>query len=185
MIYLMRHGLDDESYVGGYSDIDLIDEGIEQVRDVGKWLCEMDFIFENIYTSDVKRTITTANIINKYLELPLILDGNLRELDKGVLNGMKKDIAMDLYFKYMVNKDINVKYPGGESMMEFYLRIKDLLNDFSKYENSLVVTHRGVINMIYYILLRMDVDFDKEKFDVVHASVHELDLKKSKIRRIR
>ena len=32
MIYLMRHGLDDERYVGGFSDVSLIDEGIEQVK---------------------------------------------------------------------------------------------------------------------------------------------------------
>lgn len=185
MIYLMRHGLDDESYVGGYSDVDLIDEGVEQVDDVGKWLCEMNYTFENIYTSDIKRAVTTANIINEYLNIPVLLDKNLRELNKGILNGMKKDDAMNLYFKYMINKDINMKYPNGESMMDFYLRIRNLLTYFSKYENSLVITHRGVINMIYYILLRKEVDFDKERFGVVHASVHELDLNKSKIRRIR
>ena len=27
MIYLLRHGLDDESYIGGYSDVSLIPEG--------------------------------------------------------------------------------------------------------------------------------------------------------------
>lgn len=185
MIYLMRHGLDDESYVGGYSNVDLIDEGIEQVIEVGKWFCEMNFKINKIYSSDIKRAVSTANIINDYLNLPLMLDKNLRELNKGLLNGMKKEVAMDLYFKYMNNMDINLKYPNGESMIDFYIRIRELLVDFSKYENSLLVTHRGVINMIYYKLYDMDVDYNKEKFDVTHASVHELDLKKSKIRRIR
>ena len=33
MIYLMRHGKDDERYVGGYSDVDLTREGQRQVLD--------------------------------------------------------------------------------------------------------------------------------------------------------
>ena len=33
MIYLIRHGLDDEAYIGGWSDVDLISEGIEQVEE--------------------------------------------------------------------------------------------------------------------------------------------------------
>ena len=31
MIYLLRHGLDDEDYIGGHSDVDLIDEDIYYV----------------------------------------------------------------------------------------------------------------------------------------------------------
>ena len=33
MIYLLRHGLDDENYVGGWSDLDLIPEGVNQVNE--------------------------------------------------------------------------------------------------------------------------------------------------------
>ena len=32
MIYFLRHGLDDERYIGGWSEVDLTDEGVEQVR---------------------------------------------------------------------------------------------------------------------------------------------------------
>ena len=32
MIYLMRHGQDDENYIGGWSDVSLIPEGIVQVN---------------------------------------------------------------------------------------------------------------------------------------------------------
>ena len=28
MIYLMRHGQDDENYIGGWSDVSLLSEGI-------------------------------------------------------------------------------------------------------------------------------------------------------------
>lgn len=185
MIYLVRHGLDDESYIGGHSNIDLIEEGIIQVNDLGNWFYQSKFDVDKIFTSDIKRAVSTASIINEYLNLLLILDDELRELDKGLLTGIKKDDAMILYPSYMNISDINVRYPGGESMFDFYLRIKKLLLNMSKYENSIVVTHRGVINMIYCYLLNDDIHLNKEKYNVKHASVHELDLIKRKIRRIK
>lgn len=38
MIYLLRHGLDDENYIGGWSDISLTEEGIKQVQYATKFL---------------------------------------------------------------------------------------------------------------------------------------------------
>ena len=185
MIYLVRHGLDDENYIGGHSDVDLIEEGIVQVNDLGKWFYQSNFNVDKIFTSDVKRAVSTASIINKYLNLELFLDNNLRELDKGLLTGMRKDDAMFLYPTYVNINDVAIKYPNGESMNDFYLRIKKLLLYMFKYEDCVVVTHRGVINMIYCYLLGDSVHLNKEKYNVEHASVHELDLIKRKVRRIK
>lgn len=185
MIYLVRHGLDDENYIGGHSNVDLIEKGIIQANEVGKWFYDSNFNVDKIITSDVKRAVSTASIINEHLDLSLILDSRLRELDKGLLTGMKRDDAMDLYPEYVNMKNIGIKYPSGESMIDFYLRIKKLFMIMSKYENSIVVTHRGVINMIYCYLFDEQLDLNKEKYNVEHASVHELDLIKRKVRRIK
>ena len=69
-------------------------------------------------------------------------------------------------------------------MKGFYERIVKIIPTLKKYEDSLVVTHRGVINMIYYYLNDIEVDMNKERFNVTHGSVHELDLNNKKIRRI-
>jgi hypothetical protein len=37
---------------------------------------------------------------------------------------------------------------------------------------------------MYYILNNIELDMDKEKFLVAHASVHEMDIEKRLIRRI-
>ena len=66
----------------------------------------------------------------------------------------------------------------------FPKRIKVLLETLKEKDNTLIVTHRGVINMIYYILNEIEIDMDKEKFNVTHASLHELDINKKLIRRI-
>lgn len=185
MIYLVRHGLDDENYIGGYSDITLIEEGIKQANEAGLWLKENIKDINIIYTSDVKRALQTSEIINNYLNLGIYLKKELRELDKGLLNGMEKEQAKIIYPEYMQKIDINTKYPNGESMVDLYQRIKVLLDELKKYDNSLIVTHRGVINMIYILLNNDVLTMDKEKYNVTHASVHELDLDKRLIKRIR
>lgn len=176
MIYLVRHGLDDESFIGGYSNVGLIDEGKMQINEVGLWLKENVKGINKIYTSDVKRAIESANIINKYLNLEIIQTTELRELDKGLLNGMDKKEASIKFPDYIGVKDINIRYPNGESMKDLYERIKKI--DFNKYDNSIIVTHRGVINMLYVLLNNDELTMDKEKYGVIHASIHKLENKK-------
>ena len=47
MIYLIRHGLDDENYIGGWSDVDLIDKGVKQVQDSIKFIVDKSLIINN------------------------------------------------------------------------------------------------------------------------------------------
>lgn len=185
MIYLIRHGLDDESYIGGYSNVGLINLGVEQIEKSSKWLLEQRYDIKKIYSSDITRALESANIIAKYLNIPICVDSNLREQDKGILNGMKKEEAIRKYSDYLYTDDINLKYPDGESLKDLYLRVKCVLSFISDYDNSLLVTHRGVINMLYYLTCNDLLDMNKGRYDVVHGSVHEFDIKKVKIRRIK
>lgn len=182
MIYLMRHGLDDESYIGGYSNVELTDEGIIQVKDKIKYISNLNI--NRIVCSDVLRAKQTSSIISDKLKLPVYVDKALRELDKGLLNGMEKEKAKELYPRYFETLSIYDKYPEGESMLEMYRRIEKLLASIEEYNDSLLVTHRGVINMIYFILNDIPLDMNKTRFNVVHASIHELNYKEKKIRRI-
>ena len=182
MIYLMRHGLDDERYVGGYSNIGLTYEGIKQVENSTKYIKKLNI--NKIVCSDVFRAKQTANIINIEVNKEIIIDSNLRELNKGKLNGMHKELARVLYPSYFEKLSIYDRYPNGESMYDLYERIKVLLSTIDKYDEYLLVTHRGVINMFYYILNDIKLDMNKERFNVEHASIHELDLEKKLIRRV-
>ena len=185
MIYLVRHGLDDESYIGGHSNIDLTNVGINQAKETGVWLKGNNIEVSRIYTSDIKRAITTSNIIGGILNLDIIKTSELRELDKGLLTGLRKEIAKEKFPEYINVDKIDVRYPGGESMLDLYKRIKILLESIDKYDNSLLITHRGVINMLYVLLNNDELTMNKEKYGVEHASVHELNLEKRKIRRIK
>ena len=55
MIYLLRHGLDDESFIGGWSDVDLISAGIKQVENTRDYIVDNKLLINNIISSDIKR----------------------------------------------------------------------------------------------------------------------------------
>lgn len=183
MIYLMRHGLDDERFIGGHSDVPLVSKGIEQV------IKARDFVDNNLFinkiiSSDIKRAVQTSKIMNSHRLGVLEFSNKLRELDKGDLTGLEKSIALERYPQFVKLSDINVKYPNGESLILFYERIKNSLSEILSQDNSLIVTHRGVINMIYFIFNGVPLCYDKEMFGVDHASIHECDFERKLIRRV-
>ena len=82
------------------------------------------------------------------------------------------------------DKDIYKRFPEGESLSDLYNRILYYYHDILKEDNTLLVTHRGVINMIYYILTNTKLGYNKKGFNVTHSSIHEYDPTLKKIKRI-
>lgn len=184
MIYLMRHGLDDEKFVGGQSNIGLVPEGVKGVINSRNFIINNNIKINKIYTSDLSRAKQTADIINERLNIPIEEKKYLREIDKGILNGIKLKIAKEYYSEYINNKNIYKRFPEGESLSDFYNRILYYFHDILNEDNTLVITHRGVINMIYFILTNTKIDYNKERFNVTHSSIHEYNKELKKIRRI-
>ena len=183
MIYLMRHGLDDENFIGGWSDIDLTSEGKKQIIESTEFIIQNKLVINKIISSDVKRAVATSEIVNKKLKVPIFYSNKIRELDKGIYTGLLKSTLTEKGISFIKNLTIYDKYPEGESMLELYKRMKLFLNTL-KEDNVLLITHRGVINMFYYILNDIFVDMGKEKFCVEHGSIHEMNIDKKLIRRI-
>lgn len=185
MIYLLRHGLDDENFIGGHSNVSLTKAGINQIKDSALYIFN-NLEIDSIYTSDIKRAYQSAEIVNELLNKEIITDKNLRELDKGLLTGRDKKTLTKEELDNLNTKDINEKISSGESMKDLYDRVITLLNNdyFNNKDKSLIVTHRGFINMLYYYLNNEPLTVDKELYNVDHASIHKLDLKNKKIEKI-
>lgn len=183
MIYLLRHGLDDEGYIGGYSDVSLTPEGRNQVLKARDFILEHNFNIKKIYSSDVRRARETTDIINEKLGLEVCYLSEIRELDKGLLTGLKKTEAYKKFPDYMDFSDVTIRYPNGESMQDLYDRVVDYMSKFSD-DNCLLVTHRGVINMLYYHYNNIPLSMDKKRFGVTHASIHTFDKEKGEIKKI-
>lgn len=115
--YLVRHG---EITAGnkwdGWGNYDLTKEGIEHAERDGQWLA-----FEKIgriISSDVPRTMHTADIIMQYVHpsCPMIsYDPNLRPLMVAKFTGQEKTAERLKEFEYYIqNPDIPI--PDGESI---------------------------------------------------------------------
>ncbi len=182
-IIFIRHGKDDDRYRGGWSNLDLIPEGVVQAKKLAKHLKENEsnYNISHIIASDLPRTITTANFISSELVLPIIKDPNIREINNGDLSGMLNDEALSRYpglFFYTLEMD--EPYPNGESPNDFYFRIKNWFDNFIfNYQNMdsnvLVVTHGGVINIIYHIVKNIEWSNKSQPFNVSNCSIHILD----------
>ena len=181
-IVFVRHGKDDDKYRGGWSSLDLIPEGIEQAKKLAKHLAEnrMEYNIARIISSDLPRTMTTANYISAELGLPVLEESQIRETNNGDLAGMLNDEALVQYpGLFFSSLEMDEPYPNGESPNEFYARIKTWFENFLiEYQNTngntLVVTHSGVINVIYHIVRKMDWSNKGRTFKVSNCSIHVL-----------
>lgn len=187
-IVFVRHGKDDDKYRGGWSEMDLIPEGVEQAKKLAKHLKEnkQNYGISSIVSSDLMRTMTTANFISEELGLPITKDSRLRETNNGDLAGMLNDTAMKrypgLFFRTL---DMDKAYPNGESPRDFYVRIKkwfeDFVRDNKNYDgNILVVTHSGVINVIYHLVRNIEWSNKGCSFKAANCSIHVLDIETMK-----
>jgi probable phosphoglycerate mutase len=180
-IFLVRHGKDDDKYRGGWSNLPLIQEGIIQSKLLAEYLKDKEskYNIQIIISSDLLRTKQTAEIIQKELCVPVHYTYQLREINNGKLAGMLNEDVLKLYpGLYFSSLKMNEKYPGGESPKNFYDRIKssfyDILEKYKSYDNILLVTHSGVINIICCIVKGVEWSNSMKNFEVSNAAIHKL-----------
>ena len=124
MIYLMRHGADPSNRYGGWSTYGLTEKGKEQVHIAKSRLRNKGIM--KIYASDLVRAKETAEIVADELSLPIIFLPQFRETNNGLLAGMLKTEALKKYpGLYWNSLDWTESYPGGESLEQFFHRIKN------------------------------------------------------------
>lgn len=180
-IFFIRHGKDDGNYRGGWSNMPLIDEGKEQVKKLAKFLEETkdEYKIEKIISSDLLRTKQTTEIINEKLKVPVEYTEKLREMNNGKIAGMLNADVEKLYPGLYYNTlRIDEKYPGGESPIEFYNRItrdfEKIVNENKEYKNIMLVTHSGVINIIYRYINNMEWSNKIKSIKISNASIYSL-----------
>ena len=154
MIYLMRHGEDDNTRLGGWSNAGLSNTGIEQVKNSTEKLIMGNYNISQIFSSDLPRAKETAEIIADRLNIEVRFICEFREINNGNLAGMLKEQAKIKYPGIHYSAlEWEQAYPNGESPKLFYERIIAAWNDFKDHTansngNTLLVTHGGVINAI-------------------------------------
>ena len=133
------------------------------------------------------RAKETADILAKELGLAVVTDERLREADNGSLAGMPNEEALvkypGLFWSTLKPEEC---YPNGESPNMFFARIKSWFEAFLSEckdvgGNVLVVTHGGVINIVYHLVREMEWTNAKKSVPVGNCSVHVLDTERMEI----
>lgn len=180
-IFLVRHGKNDGNYRGGWSLVPLTEEGINQVKKLAEFLnTQKDYYnIEKIISSDLERARQTTNIINEKLNVNVEFTERLREMNNGKIAGMlNKDVEKIYPGLYYNTLRIDERYPGGESPIEFHDRIikdfKDIVKENKNHNNIMIVTHSGVINIIYRYINNMEWSNKIKSIKVSNASIYSL-----------
>jgi probable phosphoglycerate mutase len=146
---LVRHGETEANKDGiaqGQADSPLTAEGVASTLRKAAKLA--GFSFSAIYSSDLRRAVSTAELLKESLGFsnPLSLSSDLREIDFGELSGKSREEIMPIVRRHKA--DLSLRYPGGECGFDLLARTKRFFADVRlRHEGGLilVVTHYGVM----------------------------------------
>jgi len=148
ILCLVRHGQTDWNVQGrwqGRVDQELNSTGLAQASQLANELAAKHFTA--IYSSDLGRALTTAMIIAKTHNLPVITHPGLREINMGDWEGkLGIDIPLlyPLEWAERLRSPVGSRPPGGESLIDLSNRVVPAMTELVRRhpdETILVVSH--------------------------------------------
>jgi probable phosphoglycerate mutase len=167
---LVRHGETDWNAVRrlqGHTDIDLNARGIAQAKQMAHALKSIHLQFDVLYTSDLQRAAKTAQAIEELFKASAISNVALRERHLGALQGLTTDEAPmrePELWKSHLSRNVEENLRDGESIQQFADRIRTALEQIREQhlgKTILLVSHGGVLDMMYRIASRQPLDAEK------------------------
>ena len=164
-LFLVRHGSTDYNSGRrflGYSDIELNTTGYRQVERLRDRLANEKI--DAIYSSDLKRTLATAEVISSGRDVDIVACPELREVNYGICEGLTfQEIGSrhpDVAAK-CVNFTLELAFPEGECFEEFIERTCGFLGKLDKHgqsETVLIVSHNGPLKVLICRFLGIDME---------------------------
>jgi len=183
-VFLVRHGatvLTAEDRFAGATNVQLSDEGREQIRRLGQRLKGEKI--EAVYASPMDRTLESASILAEPHRLEVETRDGLREISHG-------------HWEQMTRKDVEKRYPaeaaawerdpftcappGGETGLAVTARALPVLMDIVRAHpdsNVLVVSHKATIRLLLSSLLGFDPRRYRDNLDQSPAALNIIDFK--------
>lgn len=181
-LYLIRHGQTDWNVAGriqGSYDSELNESGINQAKELGAKLLEMQLSFGRIYTSTQKRALKTAEIISGITQKPFEALRGLEEINLGAWEGLTwEEVRLQYpleYGQWYQNRRYT-KAPRGESYQEMLERVLGALHKIieESREDAAVVTHGAVIMCLQCYMAGVPFE-EMRKFKAENTSILEID----------
>lgn len=176
-LYVARHGQTNYNDLGlcnsdPKTDVHLTKVGIEQVKNLADKLKNVNI--EQIFVSELRRTKQTADIVNKYHNVPMTVDASL--------NDNRSGYEGKHYLEYYAALDSaddkwSVRFNGGESLEDVKERVRSFLDDLKAkdYHAVLIVTSMIIAQATYGILDNLS-NQETWDFQVDKASCMEFEL---------
>jgi len=127
-------------------DVRLTELGILQAQGLAQKLSQEKF--EVIYISQLPRTKQTADYVNEYHHVPMVVDGRLNDNATGF-----EDRPTHEYLTAFHNSHDgwHAKFNDGESLADARNRAEDFLNELKAkpYKATLIVTHGYIVESMY------------------------------------
>ncbi len=168
-LILLRHGETDwnrQLRFQGHVDVGLNEIGIEQARRLAQRMaCEKT---HGIYVSDLQRAQQTAHPVALQLGLTSVADAALREQSFGQVDGMTVDDIKAQHpqaWEGWLRFHEDFRMPDGESAKQFHARVMDAVRRLvAAHPNQtlVVVTHGGVLDMVYRTALSLGLNGPRE-----------------------
>ena len=163
LIIFLRHGQAENNtkkiLAGRTPGIPLTQKGITQAESAGEFIKTLKI--SKIYSSPVERAKSTADIVSKHCNAPVVVDERLTELDMGKFTMMPYEEI------FAMHGNVFLKFYDGnpaikENNVETFAEVKERVGEIVNYviekhhnENIVLVTHMDPIKAILSIVLNL------------------------------
>lgn len=150
-IYVVRHGRvpsNDKKLIGGRNNEELTEIGVKQAESVRDKL--QDVKFDAIFSSNVRRAVQTANIINTH-GLDINFDERLAEREPGIAMGKSRKYINKATWNSL---SLDRTPEGAETLKTGLIRTKSILDEIhNNYQSKkvLIVTHNFICKCIWML----------------------------------
>ncbi|XP_077013753.1 6-phosphofructo-2-kinase/fructose-2,6-bisphosphatase 2 isoform X8 [Tamandua tetradactyla] len=173
-IYLCRHGESEFNILGKIGgDSGLSVRGKQFAQALKKFLEEQEMVDLKVWTSQLKRTIQTAESLGVTYEQWKILN----EIDAGVCEEMTYAEIEKQYPEEFALRDQEkylYRYPGGESYQDLVQRLEPVIMELERQGNVLVITHQAVMRCLlaYFLDKSAGCKVETIKLNVEAVNTH-------------
>lgn len=163
-LLLVRHGdteLNSAERYWGITDVPLSAAGLRQAERLGERLAVERIAA--VYSSDLRRAVSTARTIASRHKLEVLTCPELREVNFGELEGLTFAQISQRYpevARLWQQQSPKLRYPGGESLDELNRRVNSFVGRLRKHcdgETILIVAHSGVLRTLLCQLLGVEL----------------------------
>lgn len=159
-LILVRHGVTDHNSAHkflGHTDVELSAEGFRQVEKLRNRLAKEKI--DAIYSSDLKRAMSSAEVVAAGHDAEIVTCPELREINYGDCESLTFGEIKERYpeLSELINKlSPDLSFPGGESWSGFIartLKFMERLKQHKPEQRIMIVAHGGPMRTLLCELL--------------------------------